>query len=358
MILYVQKPKVKGCALKMTGRIVSIDAGNAFCKGVRAGRRNIPTSVAFPNAWARPQQDALSRWQGFNTKEQLLISLNVGETLALGESAFELGRSQHQRVGYVRYDNPEFPWLVAGLLAKLYPTAGGEILLTFSLPIDGFSRAQEQIERLQGRWQVEYNDGRSVTNLNFTVLPDNVVPEAFGSLCYFILAVDGSRFVDLEMAEGRVAVIDIGGYTTDVLTFNALEIGTVHGSVERGIITVREKVNAAIKRQFQRSDLQTPALDKIIETGEYKHAGEVHDVDGIVEEALWDLTDGVLDIWQNQLEGGVDYDAIILTGGGAPLISPSLLGNLRHSNIKCIPRDEAHLANAIGAYRYALHLKA
>jgi hypothetical protein len=99
-------------------------------------------------------------------------------------------------------------------------------------------------------------------------------------------------------------------------------------------------------------------LDKIIETGQYKHAGEVHDVDNIVEEALWDLTDGVLDIWQNQLEGGVDYDAIILTGGGAPLIAPSLLGNLRHSNIKCIPRDEAHLANAIGAYRYALHLKA
>ena len=139
--------------------------------------------------------------------------------------------------------------------------------MTFSLPLDGFSRAGEQIERLRGRWQVEHNDGRSTSNLNFTVTPENVVPEAFGSLCYFILSVDGSRFVDLEMAEGRVAVIDIGGYTTDVLTFNALEIGTVHGSVERGIINVREKVNAAIKRQFQRSDLQTPALDKIIETG-------------------------------------------------------------------------------------------
>jgi hypothetical protein len=266
MILYVQKPKVKGCALKMTGRIVSIDAGNAFCKGVRAGRHT-PTTVAFPNAWARPQADALSRWQGFNTREQLLISLNGGETLALGESAFELGRSQHQRVGYVRYDNPEFPWLVAGLLAKLYPNGGGDILLTFSLPLEGFSRAGEQIERLRGRWQIEYNDGRSTSNLNFTVTPENVVPEAFGSLCYFILSIDGSRFVDLEMAEGRVAVIDIGGYTTDVLTFNALEIGTVHGSVERGIITVRDKVNASIKRQFQRSDLQTPALEKLSRRG-------------------------------------------------------------------------------------------
>jgi hypothetical protein len=142
-----------------------------------------------------------------------------------------------------------------------------------------------------------------------------------------------------------------------VLTFNALEIGTVHGSVERGIINVREAVNAALKRQFRRSDLTTPTLDRIIETGQYKHAGEVHDVGDMAQNALWELTDGVLDIWQNQLEGGVDYDAIILTGGGAPLVAPSLLPSLRHSNLKCIPRDEAHLANAIGAYRYALHLK-
>lgn len=83
----------------------------------------------------------------------------------------------------------------------------------------------------------------------------------------------------------------------------------------------------------------------------------MHDVNDVVETALWDLTDGVLDIWQNQLEGGVDYDAIILTGGGAPLVAPALLPNLRHDNIKCIPRDESHLANAIGAYRYALHLR-
>jgi hypothetical protein len=33
-----------------------------------------------------------------------------------------------------------------------------------------------------------------------------------------------------------VAVIDIGGYTTDVLTFNAL-IGTIHGSVGGALST-------------------------------------------------------------------------------------------------------------------------
>ena len=341
----------------MSIRIVSIDTGNAVCKGVRAGRGSTPTAITFPNAWTRPQDDALSRWKGFGVKDQLVIRLDGGERLALGESAYELGRVQHQRAGYARYDSPEYPWLVAGLLAKLYPTAGGEIALTFSLPVDGFSRAEEQIERLSGRWQVEYDDGHEVSNLSFIVRPERAVPEAFGSLCYYVLSSDGSAFIDLELAEGSVAIVDIGGYTTDVLTFRTLDLGPVYGSVERGIINVREDINAAIKRQFLRSDLKTPALDQIIETRQYRHAGQVHDVGEIVDGALWDLTNGVLDIWTNRLEGGVDYDAVIFTGGGTPIIAPKLLPHIQHANVKVVPRDEAHLANVIGAYRYALHLR-
>jgi hypothetical protein len=340
----------------MTTKTVSIDTGNALCKGVRGGR-GTPTTIAFPNAWTRPNADALSRWRGFGAKDQLIIQLNDGERLALGESAYDLGRVQHQRAGYARYDSPEYPWMVAGLLAKLYPTAGGDIELTFSLPVDGFARAGEQFERMAGEWQVSYDNGHEVANLNFNVIPQNVVPEAFGSLCYWILSVDGAKFVDLELAEGAVAVIDIGGYTTDVLTFHTLDLGPVYGSVERGVINVREDVNAAIKRRFQRSDLKTPTVDGVIETRRYKHAGREYDVREIVDAALWDLTDGVLDIWINQLESGVDYDGVILTGGGSGLIAPYLLPEIEHDNVKVVPRDEAHLANAIGAYRYALHLR-
>jgi len=49
------------------------------------------------------------------------------------------------------------------------------------------------------------------------------------------------------------------------------------------------------------------------------------------------------------------YDAIILTGGGAPLGCSSLLPNLRHANIN-VYQDEAHLANAMGL-SLSLHLK-
>jgi hypothetical protein len=327
----------------MAVKTVSIDTGNAFYKGVRAGR-STPTTVAFPNAWTRPKDGAMADWKGFGAKDQLLISLNGGEQLALGESAYALGRVQHERAGYARYDSPEYP--------------GGEIALIFSLPVDGFGRAQEQIDRLRGDWQIAYYNGHVTSHLNFTVRPEQAVPEAFGSLCFYVLSVDGTKFIDLELAEGNVAIVDIGGYTTDVLTFHTLDLGPIYSSVERGIINVRDDINTAIKRQFQRSDLKAPALDKIVEARQYKHAGHTHDVGEIVNTALWDLTDGVLDIWINQLEEGVDYDAVIFTGGGAPIVAPKLLPHIHHANVKVVPKDFAHLANAIGAYRYALHVRA
>ena len=240
----------------------------------------------------------------------------------------------------------------------MYPTKGGSLSLTFSLPVDGFNQAAEQVERLSGEWSFTCR-GRELT---FDIPKDSVLPlpEGFGSICYFLLSSDGTRMVDLELAESRVAVIDVGGYTTDILTFRELNLAPVHGSIERGIIQVRNAVNSAIKHEYKRPDLQRMDIEQIIHTRKYKHRGKHIDVNDIVEPALWDLTQEVLAVWNDPtgLAGGVDYDAVIFTGGGAPLIRPFLEAAMKtqgvlHSNILRVPDEEAHLANAIGAYRFA-----
>lgn len=354
--MYVQKGKLM--------QIASIDTGNAEYKGVHLDAteaHDAPIAHAFPNAWARPKEGDLDQWEGLGAgKKRMIVSLNGGERIAVGESAFALSRYQHERAGYARYTDTHYPTMVAGLLAKLFPD-GEEIALTMSLPVDGFGQAAGQKARLQGEWLVEYDNGGGSREIRYFIRPAHVVPEAFGSLCYFILSYDGQAFVDEQLAEGRVAVIDIGGYTTDILTFDALDMGGVYGSVERGIIEVRGDINTAIKRQFQRSDLTTPQIDRImtpVEDGRYiyTHAGVAHDVTEMVESALWTLTDGVLDIWHNRLEAGVDYDAIILTGGGSVPVGPSLLPKLEHGRILRPPEEHAKLANAIGALSYALHV--
>jgi hypothetical protein len=41
----------------------------------------------------------------------------------------------------------------------------------------------------------------------------------------------GKRKLDRKLAEGNVAIVDIGGYTTDVLTFHTLDLGPIYSSV-------------------------------------------------------------------------------------------------------------------------------
>jgi cell division ATPase FtsA len=162
----------------------------------------------------------------------------------------------------------------------------------------------------------------------------------------------------VELAESRVAVIDIGGHTTDVLTFRDLSLTPTYGSVERGVLQVKEDINKEIKHRFNRHDLDPRDLDVIMKPDRvgryyYRHAGMLEDVTEIVEEAVWELTTGVLNVWTNQLRSGVDYDVVVFTGGGAPVIRPFLETRIQHGNILRVDDRQAHLANAIGAWRFA-----
>lgn len=335
---------------------VSLDVGNALCKGVRANAH----PVVFPNLVATDRNNILRDFTGFSSQEPLIVELE-GERWAVGDSAADLSRTPRAQVGYARYDSPDFKALVAGLLGEMYPTRGGTIALTFSLPVDGFGQASRQVRRLAGTWEVTVK-GRQLT----FELPAELmlpVPEAFGSVCYFMLSEDGTRIVDLELTEARIAVIDVGGYTTDMLTFRDLSLTPLAGSVERGVLQVREDINREIKHRFNRHDLDPRDISTILKPDRvgryyYRHAGVLEDVTQIVEEAVWELTTGVLNVWTNQLRSGIDYDVVIFTGGGAPLVRPFLEKRIEHGNILRVDDAHAHLANAIGAWRFAAFRRA
>jgi hypothetical protein len=335
---------------------VSLDVGNALCKGVRANAN----PVVFPNLVATDRNNILRDFTGFTSKEPLIVEMD-GQRWAVGDSAADLSRTPRAQVGYARYDSPDFKVLVAGLLGEMYPNKSGTIALTFSLPVDGFGQASRQIKRLAGTWDVTVRGRRLTYELPADLMLP--VPEAFGSVCYFMLSEDGTKIIDLELAESRVAVVDVGGYTVDVLTFRELNPTPVHGSIERGVIQVRDDINREIKHRFRRHDLDPRDIDTIMRPDKvgryyYRHAGSLEDVTEIVEAAVWELTTGVLDVWNNQLSGGVDYDIVIFTGGGAPIIRPFLEQRIQHGNILRVDDSRSHLANAIGAWRFAAYRRA
>lgn len=283
--------------------------------------------------------------------ESARIRLGDEEWL-VGEWAYQIGVKAFAKTTYARYGTDEWYALVAASFARLYKRSG-VIALTFSLPVSQFrvGRHHEVKEMLVGQWVIEH-DGRVLT---FEVPEDmiDVVPEGFGSLAYLCLSDSGKTFTDRELAGSRVALFDFGGFTLDINTYDALRLGTYNESLTSGLIDVRNEVNRALKRYYNRGDVPSKVLDEVIQTRTYRHAGGApEDVSDIVDGALIGLMNDALRVWQEELGGGVDYDTVIITGGGGPVIGPFLAPQLGHYDVRIIPEGEAHLANAWGSLRH------
>jgi hypothetical protein len=354
------------------------DYGNFAAKATRTGQavviRNVAARYNGDDDEFRSLEDsaAVSNRPGeIPTESERFIFGN--QQWIVGDLAYEMSLRAHSPTSYARYGTDEWYALIAASFLKLYGDRSGTVALTFSMPVSQFraevpdengnlvKQPRRIKELLCGTWEVERQGKRRT----YEVVPEflDIIPEGVGLLSYLCLDPSGKRFVDRELANSRVIVFDFGGYTLDVLTFNELNLGAFNESIETGLINVRNTIDRELKRRYNRSTPVPPkTLDAIISTGKYKHAGGKPEiVTDIVEGALTGLMKDALRIWQEDLGSGVDYDTVIIGGGGGPILGPMLQSQLGHNDVRILPEGEAHLANALGAlYRrkYVREMKA
>jgi hypothetical protein len=338
------------------------DFGNYAAKIVRDGKASVIRNVAMPYDGSDDALRALDLFGGMGNEQTIRPGEPITESARVrmgeqewivGELAYQMGVKRFERTTYSRYGTEEWYALVAASFVSLYSKRSGAIALTFSLPVSQFraGRHHEIKEMLEGTWEIGY-EGRTLT---YEVIPDMVdmIPEGFGSLGYLCLSESGKRFIDRKLAESRVVVFDFGGYTLDVNSYDALSLGPYNESLTTGLIHVRNEVNRQLKRAYNRGDVPSNVLDGVIRTGQYKHAGgEPESVQHIVDNALMGLLNDARRVWLEDLDNGVDYDTVIITGGGGPVIGPLLAPQLDHRDVRIIPEGEAHLANALGSLRH------
>lgn len=269
----------------------------------------------------------------------------------VGEAAYDIKLNTHEKASYARYGTEEWLALVAASFVRLYPKRSGHLGLTCSLPFQIFKdkRHKEVREYLVGTWVIWYEDRK----LEFTLEPDDLqlVPEGFGSLPYLCVSESGKRLTNDELASGRVAIIDIGGYNIGITTFDKLSLGAYNRTfTDVAMLSVRDRVHEDIKTRYRRGDIKDGRiLEEVISTGWYRHQGAYEDVTDLVNAALQEPVDLISDAWNRQLVGGADIDYVIITGGGGPIIAPLLIPQLDHRNAIVIPRGESQTASALGS---------
>lgn len=152
--------------------------------------------------------------------------------------------------------------------------------------------------------------------------------------------------------KGRVAIVDIGGRTTDIaVVVNGSAVDSaLSGTKNSGVLDVYKALNASIQRRFGIRDMFPLAyLDEAVRTGRLEVFGTVEDVTENVKEAVLQVEDDIAREIDRRIGSSLaTLKAVVFTGGGGALFQGI---SKRFKNGSMI--EDPEFANARGLYKFA-----
>ncbi len=190
-------------------------------------------------------------------------------------------------------------------------------------------------------------EGRSLTVDVQDVL---VVPQPFGALLSLILDERGHLVTRaLDLVEGRVAVLDVGQQTTDLILVEGLEyIEARSGSIEVGVSTAVDMIRKVLLDDY-RVTYEPHEVEQALRRGWLVVDGKKRPLDGLASERL-DPIARAIEAQARTLWNLSTLTALVLAGGGALALRPWLEPRFAQA----IYAPDAAMANAVGFLRYGL----
>lgn len=150
--------------------------------------------------------------------------------------------------------------------------------------------------------------------------------------------------------ESRIAIVDIGGRTTDIATViggNQIDHDR-SGTANLGVLDVYRAVERQIQSKFKLGDkFPLTYLDAAVRERKGKLFGKVEDFSEIVETALSEQGAKIKLECERKLQQAATLDAVVFVGGGSALFSdlPSLFRN-------GVLTPDPEKSNARGMYKF------
>ena len=175
-----------------------------------------------------------------------------------------------------------------------------------------------------------------------------VVPQPMGTF-YDLLFDDKGDVCHADFMDRKIAVIDIGTYTTDLLVMDkATPVAGVSGYVEIGIDTLTKNIIKSLLPL--RRNISSGEIEKAIKTNTIKKEGQEMDISDIMAENKSAIAVNIWSWVQSRLGAEEDIDVLVLTGGGSEILSSYFVqGNI-------IMPNSPFLSNAMGFCKIARRL--
>lgn len=177
-----------------------------------------------------------------------------------------------------------------------------------------------------------------------------VIPEALAAW-YDDVIVENADGVtlDADRLSVPVAIVDIGGRTTDYVVVK--DQGILHassGSLQCGMLTVKQGVSNAIQAQFGLEAISERLIDNALEQNTVRLQGADHDVTGLVTAAKREVVERIYMETRRQLGLGVELDRVVFVGGGTVAFFDEISNWYPHQAVAPHPA----FANARGMLKY------
>jgi hypothetical protein len=325
---------------------IGLDVGYGLTKAVADNGRTVCfESKVAPAEFIRFQANVGARV----ATNGLTLHDTSEEALFIGELATKQGRPGAIRSprDRNRVTDSITTHLADAAFAMLLPSIDyARARVVTGLPVAYYRDAFQLSQHLLGAHHI-FLDARSLTVDVEDVL---VVPQPFGALLSLIL--DGRGWMTAGTAglvEGRVAVLDIGTHTTDMILVEGLEyIEARSGSIEVGVSTAVDMIQKVLLDDY-RITYEQHEIEAALRRGWLVIDGQKHRLNSLASDRL-DPIARAIESHARTLWNIATLTAMVLAGGGALALQPWLAPCFKQA----LYAPDAAMANAIGFLRYGL----
>ncbi len=177
-----------------------------------------------------------------------------------------------------------------------------------------------------------------------------VIPEALAAWYdYVIVEQDDGVTLDADRVSVPVAIVDIGGRTTDYVVVK--DQGILHassGSLQCGMLNVKQHVTNGIQERFDMETLSEQLVSQAVEKKVVRLQGKDHDVAALVEAGKREVVEQLHAETRRQLGLGVELDRVLFVGGGTVALAEHIANWFPHQAIA----EHPAFANARGMLKY------
>jgi PRTRC genetic system protein D len=286
----------------------------------------------FPSVVGTPEQGRF----GIDAVESTVIAVD-GETYLVGESAIVQSQFVHQSEDRAWFLEPQYKVLVANALALATTATSATFDVCTGLPLAYYADREALRRTIGGEYVVKLGDRpeqRLTVNYEEGEYP-LVIGQPFGTLLSEALDNSG-QLVNEGLAEA-VAVLDIGGHTTNILACKGLtEVAKDSTSIDRGGWDLVRVMTSHIDKRCPGLDLLPHEVAKAIVNRRIMYGPETVDLTEQVAAMAAPLAEEVVTRATQFLGSGNNYRQILITGGGAFLLGDAIRARESYSHARVV----------------------